>query len=139
MSGIGSDQIRDGTIELVDLSPASIGVYDNTVVAGSDSPGNLIVSATGINVGTTGDKTGAVSAVLQANTLYWVSLIASSAATVRALTVAAVQSVLGRTPNAATAVTYLYAAGAGSTLPATAPTTLTAATAALPAIYLVEA
>jgi hypothetical protein len=36
------------------------------------------------------------------------------------------------------AVTHLFAAGSGSTLPATAPTSLTEGTGALPAIYLVE-
>lgn len=117
---------------------ASIGIYDNAQVAGEDSPGALLVSAPGLNTGTVGNKTGAVGFTLQANTLYWASLIASGAATLRACAVGSVQASLGRAVSGTGVITHLYAAGSGSTLPATAAATLTAATAVLPAIYLVE-
>lgn len=118
---------------------ASIGIYGNTVVNGDDAPGTLLASVTGLDTGTTGDKTGTLNYTLQAGTLYWASMIASAAATIRALGVASRGAELGRTANNTTVTSYLYAAGSGSTLPTTAPTTLTpAAGAVTPAIYLLE-
>lgn len=117
---------------------ASIGIYGNAVVSGNDAPGSLLASVTGLNTGTTGDKTGTLSYTLQPGQLYWASLIASAAATVRALAVGSVQVALGRTANNTTAISCLYAAGSGSTLPATAPTALTDGTGSIPAIYLLE-
>jgi hypothetical protein len=118
---------------------ASVGIYGNTVVSGSDTPGSLLASATGLDTGTVGDKTGSLSYALQAGTLYWVSMIANAAAVVRALAVASQQTALGRVANSASVVSHLYVAGGGATLPATASTTLTAAAGvATPAIYLIE-
>jgi hypothetical protein len=117
---------------------ASVGIYDNAKVSGDDAPGALLASATGLDTGSTGDKTGSVSITLRAGTPYWASVIAAAAATVRALAVGSVASSLGREVNNTTAVTHLYAAGSGSTLPTTAPTNLTAGTGSTPAIYLVE-
>lgn len=117
---------------------AAVGIYGNTLVSGDDAPGRLLASATGISTGTTGDKNGALSITLLPGTIYWASLIASAAATVRALAVASAQTSLGRTVNNTTAITYLYAAGSGSTLPDPAPTTLTAGTGSCPAIYMLE-
>lgn len=118
---------------------ASIGIYDNTVVSDSDAPGSLLASVTGLDTGTTGNKTDSLSYTLSPGTLYWASLIASAAATVRALAVGSQQTALGRAVSTTTVVSYLYAAGSGSTLPSTAPTALTAASGlAVPAIYLLE-
>jgi len=117
---------------------ASIGIYSNTVVNGDDAPGSLLTSVTGLNTGTTGDKTGTVNFTLQAGTLYWACLIASAAATLRFLPVASRSSELGRTVNNTNLVSCLYASGSGSTLPQTAPTTLTNGTGSIPAIYLLE-
>ena len=117
---------------------AAIGIYGNTKVAGEDAPGNLLASATGLDTGTTGDKTGAVSYTLSPGMIYWACTIASAAATLRALAVASIQSGLGRTVNNTTVISHLFAAGSGSTLPAIAPTTLTAGTSSCPAIYLLE-
>lgn len=120
---------------------ASAGLYANTVDAsGNDAPGALLAGITGLDTGTTGDKTGTFSApaLLQPGTLYWVSVIGSAAATLRALAVGSRGTELGRTVNNTTAITYLYAAGSGSTLPATAAATPTAGTGNTPAVYLVE-
>lgn len=120
---------------------AAIGIYDNTQDgSGNDTPGNLVASVTGLDTSATGDKTGTIAGgyILQPGVLYWVSLIGSAAATVRALAVGSVQTVLGRTVNNTTAISYLYVAGSGSTLPATASTSLTAGTGSCPAVYLVE-
>lgn len=117
---------------------ASIGIYDNTQVAGNDAPGALLASVTGLNTGTTGNKDGALSYTLLPGQIYWASLIASAAATVRALAVASVQTALGRVVNSSAAVTYLYAAGSGATLPNPAPTALANGTDKCPAIYLLE-
>jgi hypothetical protein len=117
---------------------AAIGIYGNTTVSGNDAPGSLLTSVTGLNIGTTGDKTGTLSYTLKIGTLYWVCMIASAAATIRALAANSVQTALGRVANSTSAVSYLYASGSGSTLPSTAPTSLTAGTGTTPAIYLLE-
>ena len=115
----------------------AIGIYGNTQVAGNDSPGSLLVSATGLDTGTTGDKTGTVSYTLNPGTLYWASLIGSAAATLRALAVNSIQTSLGRTANNTTVVSHLFVAGSGSTLPDPASTSLADNTGSVPAIYLV--
>lgn len=117
---------------------ASIGLYGNTHVAGDDAPGSLLAQVTGLNTGSTGDKTGSLNVTLLPGQLYWASLIASAAATVRALAVGSVHPALGRTANNTTAITHLFAAGAGSTLPDPAPTALSNGTGSCPAIYLLE-
>lgn len=119
----------------------SVGVYANTTNAsGDDAPGGLLGSATGLDTGSTGDKGGTFAApvLLEPGTLYWVSVIGSAAATLRALPVGAMQTVLGRTVGNTTAIAGLYAAGSGSTMPATAPTTLTGSTGSMFALYLIE-
>lgn len=120
---------------------ASMGIYSNTQDAtGNDTPGALLASATGLDTGATGDKTGTLTGgfTLQPGVLYWVSLIGSAAATVRALAVGSVQTVLGRSVNNTAVISYLYAAGSGSTLPATAAATPTGGVGSCPALYLVE-
>lgn len=117
---------------------ASVGIYANTQVSGADAPGALLASASGLDTGTTGDKTGSLSLLCRAGQIYWASVIASAAATVRALAVGSVRSDLGRTVNNTTLVSHLYVAGSGSTLPDPAPTSLTNGTGSTPAIYLVE-
>jgi hypothetical protein len=116
---------------------ASVGLYSNRIVSGSDEPNQLLASATGLDTGTTGDKTGTVSYTLQPGTLYWASVICAAAAVLRALAVGSVQPALGRTVNNTTMITHLYVAGSGSTLANPAPATFTAATGVAPAIYLV--
>ena len=118
---------------------AAIGVYANTQDAsGNDTPGALLASVTGLDTSATGDKSGAVAYTLQPGILYWISGIASAAATVRALAVGSVQTALGRTVNNTTVISYLYAAGSGSALPDPAPSSLSAGTGSCPAIYLAE-
>jgi hypothetical protein len=118
---------------------ASMGIYGNTVVNGDDAPGTLLTSVTGLDTGTTGDKTGSLNYTLQAGTLYWASFISSAAATVRALAVASRSTELGRVVNGTAIVTHLYASGSGSTLPDPAPTTLSTGQGGTPpAIYLIE-
>lgn len=117
---------------------ASIGIYSNSIIAGNDTPGALLAQVTGLDTGSVGDKTGTLKITLLPGVLYWACLIASAAAAVRALGVGSVQAALGRTVNGTTAITHLYAAGSGSTLPATAPNTTIVGTGNLPAIYLVE-
>ncbi|WP_162910161.1 hypothetical protein [Azohydromonas sediminis] len=117
---------------------ASVGVYANTNISGDDAPGELLASASGLNVGTTGNKDGALTLpdLCRPGSIYWASIICSSAATVRALAIASVQPSLGRVSNSNSAVTYLYAAGSGSTMPNTAPDVLTNGTGSCPAIYM---
>jgi hypothetical protein len=116
---------------------AAIGIYSNTVFSGSDTPGTKIVEVTGLDTSTVGDKTGAASLTFQPGALYWASVIATAGCTVRAMAVGGVGPSLGYVVNNTTAVSYLWVAGTGSTLPATASTSLTAQNGSTPAIYLV--
>lgn len=119
---------------------ANLGIYGNAVVGADDAPGGLLATISAVlDTGTTGDKTGSFAAALALTpgTLYWAGLISSAAAALRALAVGSVQSALGRTVNNTTVISYLYAAGSGSTLPDPAPTTLTNGTGSCPAIYLI--
>jgi hypothetical protein len=127
------------SVTTASAGPASMGIYANATVSGLDAPGALLAGAEGvINTGTTGDKTADISYTLQPGQIYWASLIASAAATVRAIPTAARDTGLGRQVNGTGVIAYLYAAGSGSTLPATAPETLTNGTGSTPAIYMIE-
>jgi hypothetical protein len=116
-------------------STLSFGIYSN-VAGADDAPGALLASVIGQSSAATGDKTGAVSLVLTAGTLYWASVICSAGATLRAVAVGGVAPALGFTVGAVTAVTHLFAAGAGSTLPASAPGVLSDGVTGIPAVYL---
>jgi hypothetical protein len=115
---------------------AAIGIYSNRVVSGSDEPDQLLASVTGLDTGTTGDKTGTLSYTLQVGTIYWASVICAAGPTLRAPAVGSVQPALGRAVNLTNLITHLYAPGSGSTLASPAPATLTSGTGSPPAIYL---
>jgi hypothetical protein len=120
---------------------ANLGIYANTQSGGNDVPGARIAQITAtLDTGSTGDKTGnfASSVTLTAGTLYWVSVICSAAAVIRALAVGSCQVALGRQVNSTGAITYLFVAGSGSTLPDPAPGSLSDGTGVCPAIYLIE-
>jgi hypothetical protein len=120
---------------------ANLGIYANTQSGGNDVPGARIAQITAtLDTGSTGDKTGnfASSVTLTAGTLYWVSMIGSAAAAIRALAVGSCQVALGRQVNNTGAITHLFASGSGSTLPDPAPGSLSDGTGVCPAIYLVE-
>lgn len=121
----------------VNGSTISFGIYSNLNLGGDDLPGVLLASSIAQSSATTGDKTGVAALVLTAGTLYWASVICSAAATLRALALGGIHSALGFTVGATTAVTHLFAAGAGSALPVTAPGVLTEGVTAIPAVYLV--
>lgn len=134
LTGFGISVTTAGT------DTASIGIYANTPVSGDDAPGNLLASVTGLDTGSSGDKTGSLTYTLQPGTLYWVSLISSSTISVRGLGSGGYQVGLGRSPGGQgpQPVPYLYASGSGSTLPSTAPTSLNAGTGTMPGITLFE-
>lgn len=119
---------------------ASIGIYGQYAPGGDEGAGSLIASATGLNTGTTGDKSfGFANSVrLVTGRTYWAALICSATPTLRALAVGSVQMALGRAVNATGAITHLFAAGDGSTLPQDAPYPLSEGTGSVPAIYLLE-
>jgi hypothetical protein len=118
---------------------ANLGIYGNTISYNDDAPGSLLIQISAkLDTGTTGDKTGSLSFTLQPATLYWISLICSAAATVRALPVESVQTALGRAANTTAVISYLYANGSGSTLPNPAPISISGGTNSCPAIYLLE-
>lgn len=129
--------LRASVTTSVAASTLSFGIYSNSNSGGDDLPGALLASSIAQSSATTGDKTGVVALTLTAGTLYWASVICSAAATLRALTLGGIQTALGFTVGATTAVTHLFAAGAGSALPPVAPGSLTEGVTAIPALYLV--
>lgn len=119
----------------------SIGLYDTTLDAnGYQQPGALIASVNGIDASTIGLKQYqlAQNITLLPNKLYWASMIADSYIDIRFFYTSGVQSVLGCWPSGQ-AITYLYAGGVGSVLPATAPTILQEIDGNIPMIGLIEA
>lgn len=115
---------------------AQIGIYSNTIVAGDDIPNQLLTAVTNLDLGTTGDKTGSINHNLNPGTLYWIAVVATGGATLRALAVGSIQTILGRQVNNTGAITHLFSNG--SSLPSNAPTSgYSSGTGSLPAIYLV--
>lgn len=126
------------TVRTSSAGNARLGIYDNIVNAsGDDVPGNLLVSTGDLNVGVADVRDGAVSLALQAGALYWAALIASSTPTIDAASDSSVVTALGIAYNAMTTRTHLFGSGSGSTLPATAPASLSAAEGSAPLIAAV--
>jgi hypothetical protein len=65
---------------------AAVGIYNTQVVSGLSMPYQLLTSATGMNITTTGIKTATVSPgiTLRAGILYWASIYVNIGVTVRA-------------------------------------------------------
>lgn len=113
-------------------------VYSNTVVSGLSRPGAKLFESSSLDVGgSNADKVSSgTGGTLVAGTVYWLALTSSSAATIRAVDVAALAPMLGFTANAATAISHLYAAQAAP-MPADASSlSYTAGTGVVPAMYL---
>jgi hypothetical protein len=117
----------------------SVGIYGNATVNGNDAPGTRLASVSNLNAGSSGNKDGALSYTLMAGVLYWIGLISNAATSLESLSAAGSQTSLGRLSGGTTSIGYLYASGSGSTLPDTAPTSLTeAANVNIPCVYLLE-
>ncbi len=120
---------------------ASIGVYDTVTDATyGDVPQNLLASVTGLDTGTTGNKFGTVSLILDPGKIYWASLICSAGPTVRVLPAAGLFSAFGAALGATTPITALFAFSTDSSLinPVTA-SDLFINTTVPPVIYLTTA
>lgn len=115
------------------------GIYAADGSATFDYPGTLLASTAqgAFNTGSTGTKTGAINITLEAGVTYFIGLINSSAATVRAIPVAGQQALLGFLDNGTANVFCYYSAGATNVLPSTAGAPLVQAVASLPAVYLI--
>ncbi len=117
---------------------AYVAVYGNTVASGRSRPGNKLFESSGLNVGgSNGDKVSSgTGGTLTAGTVYWLVVTCSSAAKVRAVDVGALASILGRTANATTLISHIYATQAAP-MPADASgLSYTAGTGVVPAMYL---
>lgn len=119
---------------------ATLGIYAADGAATYDYPGTLLAScaAGAINTGSTGTKTAAVACVLEPGRKYFIAVIASAAATLRTVAVAAQANFLGFQDNAANSVGYYYNNGSGSALPSVAAAPIVGANTVFPAIYIVE-
>lgn len=126
---------------------ASAGIYSNALSTGTSAgnavPADLLASVSGLDMGSTGDKSANFASPLTVypGVIYWAAMISSSAATLRAVPVASgAACILGRVPASNSACFGLYVAGSGSTLPNPAPNTIgsyTRITSNFPAIYLI--
>lgn len=116
----------------------NIGIYDTVFTGGEHVPGILLASANGIDVSTTGYKSGPASLTMYPGKVYWGSIMSSLAPVMRAVNFTAIYPFLGADSAAGSATNiYLYKDGVGATLPASAPTGLGVASATLcPAITL---
>lgn len=130
----------------IDITITSLAVEVTTASAGTGQigiyntanfrPSKLIAgSVVNINTGTTGVKSDTVNITLMAGNLYWLALINTSAATIRAVAVAGVQTLMGIATGGTAWNTHYFQAGSNGVLPATAGT-LSSGTGALPAIYV---
>lgn len=108
-----------------------VGVYDSTT---NFRPNSLLASIN-IDTGATGVKSGTVSLSLTTGQLYWLALINSSAATIRAVAVGGTQAILGIATGGTAWNTHYHQAGSGGTLPSTAGAN-TNGTGSVPAIYI---
>lgn len=118
---------------------AAVGIYDNIKLAnGNDNPYQLLESVTMSTGNPAANKDAASTFVFEANKLYWVGIMCSSAPTLRAVNIYSVASSLGRVPSSNTGVSHLYKDYTTFGLPALGPTDLLSGTTNIPAIYLVE-
>lgn len=102
------------------------GIY-NSKTDGTLYPDALLVAGTSQSIGTTGIKTDTISATLLADTLYWLAITSSSAATLRSVgTNTAIPTVLGNNGTAA-ATQWNTGWTVARTYDATMPATFTAA------------
>lgn len=107
---------------------ASAGIYANVRAAGIDKPGSLLVSASGLDTGTTGNKVGSVSITLLPGITYWGAVkVENASVSVRGIATASRDISLGRLADGNANVTALVENGSGSTLPNPAGTTTTLA------------
>lgn len=123
---------------IINVTTASAGTsYAGIYSDSSGSPGNLLIGTAGLSTGATGDVIATVaSTTLYPNTVYWMFVTSSVAATLRGLAVASIMPIMGFTPNAATAITYIYQTVTGAA-PATAPTSgYSLGTGTVPIVYL---
>lgn len=117
----------------------TLGIYDSDGNATYDYPGTLLASSTqgAINTGTTGTKLASLDITLVPGHVYFAAIVNSSAATVRAVALAGIQTCLGFTDNSTTAITMLTTTSTTNVLP-TSPGAPTTQVTAIPALYLVE-
>lgn len=113
---------------------AAVGIYDTNVA--TFRPNNLLGSISGLDTGSTGVKSGSLSPVitLEFGRLYWLALVASAAATIRAVAVGSLLTTMGIATGGTAWNSHYYASGSSLTNPA--PTSLTNATGTVPAIYV---
>jgi hypothetical protein len=121
------------TVTTASTGTSYAGIYSDN----SGSPGSLLIGTAGMSTGATGDVVSTVtSTTLSANTVYWMYITSSAAATLRAVAVASIIPMLGFTPANTTAYTFIYQTLSGSP-PATAPSSgYTLGTGTVPAIFL---
>lgn len=101
------------TVTTAAAGTAELGIYANTVVAGSgDTPGALLAAATGLSVAATGVVTGAMPFAFMPGELYWIAITTAAAIAVYHIPAWFLQDSLGADAGMS-AITSLFLAGTG--------------------------
>jgi hypothetical protein len=110
-----------------------VGIYSNN----SGMPGSLLVGSSGMSTASTGDIVSTVApTTLVTNTVYWMFLTSSVAVTLRGVSIASIQPMLGFQANNANGYSYIYQTLSGAPH-ATAPTSgYNLGSGTIPAIFL---
>ena len=111
----------------------NVGVYDSN--ANYRPKDKIYEIANYFDSGTTGYKSQSANLSLNANTLYWLAIIGSAAATVRGVAVAGLYTNLGISASSTSFYTFMYESGSGYALPNSASATPTMGTGTVPAIF----
>jgi hypothetical protein len=97
---------------------ATIGIYDSVLDGSADRPNQKLAEVTGLSLAAIAEVTAASEYTLSQGTLYWLAIVGSSAATIRAATEAAMKANFGLLAASASMITHTYFDGPGG-LPAT--------------------
>lgn len=108
-----------------------IGVYNSN----NFRPFQRLGTPVDINTGTTGVKSGNTNVSIVAGELYFLALINTAGATIRAVAVGSLHTILGIATGTTAFNTHYFEAGSGGVLPATANAS-SSGTGAVPCIYV---
>lgn len=126
-------RITELAVEVTTASSGSgqVGVYNSN----ANYRPHTLLGYISISTGTTGVKSGAVNISLVAGRLYWLAIVNSSGATVRALAVGGIDTILGISTGGTAWNTHYYQSVSSAVLPSPAGAN-TNGTGSVPAIYI---
>jgi hypothetical protein len=112
-------------------------VYTNDNTGGLHRPGLRLAQIGPLSTNTSGEKSGTVAPLaLQDGEVYWLVLVCSAAATVRALQNLAISNLLGFAVGSVSAITHLYTTITGSLPAVLSAESFTSGVGGTPVVYL---